>query len=591
MSLTDQLLQSRCGALKEACEELARRGFRKIAENQWAGEIEVEGYGKFEADVTLPSGFPDRLPEIYFRPDAFPRPIPHIDGAHKSCIAADTGLLLDVSNVAGIIRDSILRAQLVVSAGLSGSNVQDFLSEFSSYWNHDSVFSIFSIITPDDRARQVTSVKFQRSSRQKGTLLADGNDTASAWLENLGWRSLETTAAFYLPLTTPLLPPSFSRILKVDTFLESLKANSRTSDFECFSRWMGKTELPVTLAYSFDCPSGRIFSCAKIPKTSNRMPKKGEFFCNDRSRAVAGFRFVHASHEVKFCRTYAVQRGSTKRADIDYLRGRGGAMSDLKSKCVLVVGCGAVGSHVAERIASIGVGTIRLIDSECLSVDNIYRHTLGMDSVDDEKSAALAQRLKSHYPHLSIASRVSDIEIVMLKEEKFVLTADLIIMATGSETLELRLNKVLPKDKPRIHAWLEPLGIGGHILLCPTGCRSGCYQCLFGINELNGVPMYGNQSAFASVGQNFTKTISGCSGTFTPFSGLDADQTAIFVARATSDILTERLKSNVLWSWVGDSENFIEAGYKLSTRGNQHAGASFVKNDSFARRDCLECSP
>jgi len=590
MSLGDLLVTARSDALKIASEELERRKFKKVADRAWTGEIEVVGHGKFEADVNIPSAFPDQLPEVYVNGNALPRQIPHVDSINKSCIAAETGLLLDVTNVAGIIRDSLVRAQAVVAAGLDGRNVQDFLSEFASYWNHEASFRVFSIVNPNDISRQITSVSFKRTKKRKGTLFADNKTQAKTWLNNVGWEYVDDGIAFYLPLERPLFPPGFSNVLKVHSFVESLKMNARKADFDLFTRWTGNAQLPISIAFSFDGPNGRILSSATIPKSSNDTPTKKGRFSRDRARSHAGLRFVTASHEMTFCRTYAVQRVSTQRADFNYLLGRGGAMLGLENRCVLIIGCGAVGSHAAERIASVGVGALRLIDGEKLGVDNIYRHTLGMDDVDAEKTVALERRLKSRYPHLSVDSRAKGIEVVISTEEHFILTADLIILATGNETLELRLNKILPKNKPRIHAWLEPLGIGGHVLICGSGCIGGCYQCLFGSTDIAGIPLLGNLSALAQPGQNFTKSISGCSGTFTPFSGLDADQTAIYVARAVSGILTGRLTKSELWSWLGDSSTFVEAGFKVSTRAMHLTGKSFVTTDSFSRRDCPECA-
>ncbi|MCZ7033113.1 ThiF family adenylyltransferase, partial [Salmonella enterica] len=54
---------------------------------------------------------------------------------------------------------------------------------------------------------------------------------------------------------------------------------------------------------------------------------------------------------------------------------RSGAIQELQNKKVLLVGCGSVGSQIANQLASTGIGHITLSDPETFSLDNLYRHT------------------------------------------------------------------------------------------------------------------------------------------------------------------------------------------------------------------------
>ena len=54
---------------------------------------------------------------------------------------------------------------------------------------------------------------------------------------------------------------------------------------------------------------------------------------------------------------------------------RGGGSLDLGGKSVLLVGCGSVGSEIAHRLTSAGVGSLTISDPDRFSEENLYRHT------------------------------------------------------------------------------------------------------------------------------------------------------------------------------------------------------------------------
>jgi hypothetical protein len=129
-----------------------------------------------------------------------------------------------------------------------------------------------------------------------------------------------------------------------------------------------------------------------------------------------------------------------------------------------VIGCGAVGSHAIERLASLGIQHFRLIDHELLEPPNLYRHTLGARHMGTNKARALALELQARFPSMDARYTATDFEAVLRDDPSLVLAADLVIFALGNDTLELRCNAMLGPRQPRLHAWVEPLGIGGNVL-------------------------------------------------------------------------------------------------------------------------------
>jgi len=270
-----------------------------------------------------------------------------------------------------------------------------------------------------------------------------------------------------------------------------------------------------------------------------------------------------------------------ERIDPDFLVQRVGGDPQFLQKRVTLVGCGAVGSHVAIGLAAAGAGAIRLVDPEKLEAENVHRHVLGMKHVGMAKVDGLAALIHERFPHVDVEARSIDI-----REDLPALTAtDLAIFATGEETVERTLCRVLPKGLKRIHTWLEPLGLGGHAVAAGFPGAQACYCCLFRRDPDVGLV---NMSAFVAPGQSFMRNVQGCSGTFTPFGLLDAERTAIEAVRVALDVLSGELQAPTMLSWHGSRKRFEREGGRLSVRGERAAPGALMQEE-FAREDCDCC--
>ena len=75
------------------------------------------------------------------------------------------------------------------------------------------------------------------------------------------------------------------------------------------------------------------------------------------------------------------------------------AVNQLKASHVAVFGVGGVGGYVAEALARAGVGKITLIDSDRVSVSNINRQIIALNStVGKYKTEAMAERIHDINP-------------------------------------------------------------------------------------------------------------------------------------------------------------------------------------------------
>jgi molybdopterin/thiamine biosynthesis adenylyltransferase len=296
---------------------------------------------------------------------------------------------------------------------------------------------------------------------------------------------------------------------------------------------------------------------------------------------------VTAWRDLRFAKKQQVSLLDTRRVDPEYVIGRGGGAVKLRARTVTLVGCGAVGSRIADRLASIGVGHLRLIDHEVLAAENIHRHVLGASCLGCNKATAIRKALESRFPHIEVEARALKIEAILADEPDFVLCSDLVICATGDETVELRVNDLLRRTVLRIHTWLEPLGIGGHVLALGIAESRGCFQCLFQQDETRGLV---NVASFAAPGQLFQRQYAGCGGAFTPFSALDADRTATEAALLAGQVLLGEQQESVLASWFGETRRFVEAGFVLSQRSDLFRAGECRLETAFPVANCPSCS-
>lgn len=236
--------------------------------------------------------------------------------------------------------------------------------------------------------------------------------------------------------------------------------------------------------------------------------------------------------------TYILQR-----QDHDYLVQRTGGEPDMRH--VIVVGCGSIGSRVAEHLVLAGVSKITLVDNDKFSPDNLGRHILGKGSVSKSKVEELATLLIERMPGVQIEAKMTSVQTMLAKEE--LASADAIVLATGNSTLERSIVRRAFGEKWSsliVATSVEAAGLGGHAIAMRS-CTPGCLDCLYiEPDTQRSVPSM--RTALIAPGQKVTRQLTGC-GAFTPYSALDATRTAVLAA--------ERVLTNVpLYSrWAGEA--------------------------------------
>lgn len=152
---------------------------------------------------------------------------------------------------------------------------------------------------------------------------------------------------------------------------------------------------------------------------------------------------------------------------------------DLRHKRVTIVGCGAIGSYIAQSLVRLGAGTdsgaLLLIDPQELLPENLGRHVLGYPHLFENKAEGMMRELRTSFPLAHIESRT---ESALDFSELF--DAHLVIDATGDDVVATALNARHLAEFPAtpvLHTWILGNGEAVQALWVGRG-KHACYRCL-----------------------------------------------------------------------------------------------------------------
>jgi molybdopterin/thiamine biosynthesis adenylyltransferase len=155
----------------------------------------------------------------------------------------------------------------------------------------------------------------------------------------------------------------------------------------------------------------------------------------------------------------------------------------LLSSRVLLVGCGALGTVLADQLVRAGVGWIRIVDRDIVELGNLHRQTLFDESDaknDTPKAIAAANRLRRTNSQVNIDAIVADVDADNI--EKLIVAGDgqrvdLILDGTDNAETRYMLNDVAVKHAIR---WVYGgcVGTEGRAMPIDPG-TTACLRCIF----------------------------------------------------------------------------------------------------------------
>lgn len=168
----------------------------------------------------------------------------------------------------------------------------------------------------------------------------------------------------------------------------------------------------------------------------------------------------------------------------------------LKAARVLVVGAGGLGCSVLSALAGAGVGHVRVVDHDRVSISNLHRQPLySQNSVGEKKVAVAKKRLSALNPFINVEAFDSRIDTTNVGE--FVLGQTLVVDCTDNIESKFALHDACFKYRvPLVSASIYQYE--GQIRTFQPGGIHGCLRCVY-----EGVPddsKLGNCNDFGVLG-------------------------------------------------------------------------------------------
>jgi molybdopterin-synthase adenylyltransferase len=161
----------------------------------------------------------------------------------------------------------------------------------------------------------------------------------------------------------------------------------------------------------------------------------------------------------------------------------------LKRARVLLVGAGGLGSPAAIYLAAAGVGTLRIVDSDDVSLGNLNRQILHWTKdIGRNKVDSALEKLEEINPQV----KVETVKARLTEDNSRELASgyDLIVDAVDNVSTRFILNKTaLERDMPLFHGAIY--GFQGQVMTILPG-KTPCLMCLYrGASPQGIVPVVG----------------------------------------------------------------------------------------------------
>ena len=502
--------------------------------------------------ICVPDNWDRELIHIYVKNlQAIPF-MPHIEKDGKLCLFDLEGVLIDL-NLPGILSQCVARAVHILDSGLYEDTSEEFVREFSSYWSYLPNLKSMKVSLPDKRQSQLLKYIWEIPGRRKKESYAQYvSQRKNVWiyasetddyfrLKNLNSQQRNGLYCF-IPATEFIIPPDFRKTLSVDYFnrlLSMMEPLKRSGE-------INKGLSSQVIVFNINQPNGAetcIAICFKNGKLENT--SDGRFkICEDKNFSLSPIYVVRED------KAFLVRRTN-------------GNLH--KNKRILLIGCGSIGSYMCNELIKAGLEDITVVDMDTLKAENIYRHLLGMEYVGQYKAEALCKYFGKNIPNLNMKAVDEDIRELVEEGSVDLSEFDLIVSAIGDHNVNRWLNREIQNrtiDTTVVYEWNEPLDIGCHVAVISRG-NPGCYECFFKRDEDTG-DLY-DATAYTAPGQNVTRNISGCGGSYIPYGATVSLKTVAIGMDWIGRILDERCEDNYLISAKGEGYYFGQAGLCTST--------------------------
>lgn len=509
------------------------------------------GADKIVLQMKIDNTFPFTMPKIIVCEESFNKvkKFPHVNSDRTLCLFDETECFPNIRKPIMLIKACINRAKQIISNGYEKKNLNDISEEYLSYWVRDN-----------DKAEKLLLFGQEISTCQKIMVTKVNESFIAADSQT----ELERIIAFMSP--GAMIERIYPAII---IHMNNYKTNKVLNSDARIATFIGKDkhEYMRYSNYLNNCLRREIPGFVLIQVNNCIIGWKH----NSSIKVPNGFRKNNIDFRVAFSKTKVI--GSALLVDNctqEYLMYRGSNQIKKNIDNVAIIGCGSIGSHIAEALASYGVTHFSLIDDDLLSSGNIARHWCGINYIDMHKAEALGKALTSY--NLNVAYIPYNCNVINLMNDGSIeLKTDLIVEATANFPVEYLLTEQLNEgiiSSTILMVWIEPYAIAGHGILIrkPIELYNELFtakDCEFQFNVLEDSNSYYQKE-------------SKCNSSFIPYSAMHVQ---IFVNQILNDIFQDEWNNNdnVLLTWIGDISKASEYGVNVKSKYRELKAYTILK--------------
>lgn len=490
----------------------------------------------------LPPTFPYELPTIFIEKNSYDKisPLPHINIDLSICNFNSSIVIPDFKFPISIICVSFIESRKVIRQGILKENIDDFQEEFNAYWKLecDTPLACVESIVESPDTPCILSGYFSG----KKIYLANNKMCLDKYLYGVGINKRFLKDYFecvYLPLMNSLIPPFPKTNYEWYCLINDDKENTYV-----YNQFIKKNH------------PGCAFIAFSVPYKERRTMQL--FMHTSVTTKVNGFRKGHVPVKISYLKSRNGKnplRFSITDMSQGRLYNRGGVGLTKQLAKIAIIGCGSVGSYIAEALSEYGVSSFVLVDNEALSTENIARHYCGYEYIGTDKVTAIKKKLCKHNPNIQTVTYVENGLLFMKKHTDILNSCDMIFVATATTPLEYRIVEMHNNgeiSKPIVITWVEPFLAAAHALILNK--PQDIYKEIFDSNFLFKKKVITNSSDF------LMKEV-GCQSTFVPYAAFSLKQYIYaFLNYLVYGNVLKGKSGNYLFTWCGDLQAAQERG-------------------------------
>lgn len=154
--------------------------------------------------------------------------------------------------------------------------------------------------------------------------------------------------------------------------------------------------------------------------------------------------------------------------------------TSVRNKRVAVIGCGSVGSYLAEELVRSGISELVLIDPDVVEWPNLTRTVFGYRDVGMPKVFALKKRLETIFPDLQIVPLYNRMQQLRDERPEVFNNIDLLISAVDDPAANGAVNRLSFKiGIPSVFIGIYSGAKGGEVIFVDP-IRTPCFHCATG---------------------------------------------------------------------------------------------------------------